>query len=261
MLRRNSPAVSASPRYGAVSRRGLRLLQSRRRVSCRLRLAREDSLRLRPLTDRGPWWGGCLCRIASLEARTDARRSVLAQPVLAWEVRPCLGACVDRASLRGFSWLGPKASSFGRSLTASLSLGLSQFATGIGGVSLEAGGGVKRQASNLIRLRPRATAPNAGKLRTSTRAAYNKQPSSGCAPSTTGFKGAFTPWTATTSSELRIALTPMLKNGSSYESLPLTHAGSSKRRSVRCLVRQRRGEKRAIRRLVMDLPNAHASLP
>ena len=103
---------------------------------------------------------------AGASAGSQALRLGLMLAAAFWLNLSWLGKCARalalasmRASLRGFSWLGPKASSFGRSLTASLSLGLSQFATGIGGVSLEAGGGVKRQASNLIRLRPRATAP------------------------------------------------------------------------------------------------------
>ena len=67
-------------------------------------------------------------------------------------------ACPDRASFRGLSWLGPRASSFGHSLIASVSLGLSRLATGIGG--LAKAGGAKRQASNLMtRLRPRGRAP------------------------------------------------------------------------------------------------------
>ena len=103
---------------------------------------------------------------AGASAGSQALRLGLMLAAAFWLNLSWLGKCAHAlalasmcSSLRGFSWLGPKASSFGRSLTASLSLGLSQFATGIGGVSLEAGGGVKRQASNLIRLRPRATAP------------------------------------------------------------------------------------------------------
>ena len=104
---------------------------------------------------------------AGASAGSQALRLGLMLAAAFWLTLSWLGKCARalalasmRASLRGFSWLGPKASSFGRSLTASVSLGLSQFATGIGGVSLEAGGGVKRQASNLMtRLRPRATAP------------------------------------------------------------------------------------------------------
>ena len=104
---------------------------------------------------------------AGASAGSQALRLGLMLAAAFWLILSWLGTCARalalasmRASLRGFSWLGPKASSFGRSLTASVSLGLSRFATGIGGVSLEAGGGVKRQASNLMtRLRPRATAP------------------------------------------------------------------------------------------------------
>ena len=94
---------------------------------------------------------------AGASAGSQALRLGLMLAAAFWLILSWLGKCARalalasmRASLRGFSWLGPKASSFGRSLTASVSLGLSQFATGIGGVSLEAGGGVKRQASNLI---------------------------------------------------------------------------------------------------------------
>jgi len=104
---------------------------------------------------------------AGASAGSQALRLGLMLAAAFWLILSWLGTCARalalasmRASLRGFSWLGPRASSFGRSLTASVSLGLSQFATGIGGVSLEAGGGAKRQASNLMtRLRPRATAP------------------------------------------------------------------------------------------------------
>ena len=104
---------------------------------------------------------------AGASAGSQALRLGLMLAAAFWLILSWLGKCARafalasmRASLRGFSWLGPRASSFGRSLTASVSLGLSRFATGIGGVSLEAGGGVKRQASNLMtRLRPRATAP------------------------------------------------------------------------------------------------------
>ena len=64
------------------------------------------------------------------------------------------------ATLSGLSWLGPRASSFGQALFVSVSAGLARLATIIGGVSLEAGSGAKRQASHLMtRMRPRVRAP------------------------------------------------------------------------------------------------------
>jgi hypothetical protein len=104
---------------------------------------------------------------AGVWAASQALRLGLMLAAALWLALSLLGKCaraialalVD-ASVRCLSWLGPRASSFGQSLIASVSLGLSRLATGIGGLGLKAGGGAKRQASNLkTRLRPRAKAP------------------------------------------------------------------------------------------------------
>jgi hypothetical protein len=82
--------------------------------------------------------------------------------ILSWlcKITCAIALALTGASFRGLSWLGPRASSFGQSMIASISLGRSRLATGIGGVGLEARGGAKRQASNLMtRLRPRGRAP------------------------------------------------------------------------------------------------------
>ena len=148
------------------------------------------------------------------------------------------------ASFRGLSWLGPRASSFGHSLIASVSLGLSRLTTGIGGVSLEAGGGAKRQASNLMtRLRPRARAPERKQAPDLDPSRLQQAAFIRLRAEHDRLQRRIHAMDRHYEQRLRIAPTPMRKNGSSCESLPSTHGGSSKRRSGRCLVRQRRGEK------------------
>ena len=104
---------------------------------------------------------------AGASAGSQASRLGLMLTAALWLALSSLGKGVHAlalvlvgATLSGLSWLGPKASSFGQALFVSVSAGLARLATIIGGVSLEAGSGAKRQASHLMtRMRPRVRAP------------------------------------------------------------------------------------------------------
>ena len=126
-----------------------------------------------------------------------------------WLVASGLGAGAGRAAVsafgagsRGMSWLGPRSRSLNHWLARALSSGSSRLAALTASLGAWLIGTIEGQIKALAaRRREGASVPLKGWSQASTRGACNRRPSSACAPSMTGSKPAFTPWTGITARE------------------------------------------------------------